>query len=137
MWQHKNACSTLGLLRLECTTWYVCNFIIVFKDPIETSNLFEWLTQRSIRGRWILKKVAKINFNFQLFKISSSADISITLRNRGPDAFKPDKYGEVVIVEQHISGDGIRHYKLKSQSGKPHFWFQVIYWFVDIIIAHL
>lgn len=47
----------------------------------------------------------------------NSADISITLRNRGPDAFKPDKYGEVVIVEQHISGDGIRHYKLKSQSG--------------------
>ncbi|XP_078397707.1 structural maintenance of chromosomes protein 6-like isoform X2 [Cetorhinus maximus] len=47
----------------------------------------------------------------------NSADISITLRNRGPDAFKPDKYGEAVIVEQRISGDGIRQYRLKSQSG--------------------
>ncbi|XP_072107385.1 structural maintenance of chromosomes protein 6-like [Mobula birostris] len=47
----------------------------------------------------------------------NSADISITLRNRGPDAFKPNKYGETVIVEQRISGDGIRQYKLKSQSG--------------------
>ncbi|XP_067837706.1 structural maintenance of chromosomes protein 6-like [Heptranchias perlo] len=47
----------------------------------------------------------------------NSADISITLRNRGPDAFKPDKYGEAVIVEQRISGDGIRQYRLKSHSG--------------------
>ncbi|GCB60225.1 hypothetical protein scyTo_0009135, partial [Scyliorhinus torazame] len=47
----------------------------------------------------------------------NSADISITLRNRGPDAFKPDKYGQAVIVEQRISGDGIRQYRLKSQSG--------------------
>ncbi|XP_060677903.1 structural maintenance of chromosomes protein 6-like [Hemiscyllium ocellatum] len=47
----------------------------------------------------------------------NSADISITLRNRGPDAFKPDKYGEAVIVEQRISGDGIRQYRLKNQSG--------------------
>ncbi|KAK1171782.1 structural maintenance of chromosomes protein 6 isoform X1 [Acipenser oxyrinchus oxyrinchus] len=47
----------------------------------------------------------------------SSADVSITLRNRGPDAFKPDVYGEAIIVDQRISSDGVRSYKLKSKIG--------------------
>uniref|UniRef100_A0A4W3I2F4 Structural maintenance of chromosomes protein 6 n=1 Tax=Callorhinchus milii TaxID=7868 RepID=A0A4W3I2F4_CALMI len=47
----------------------------------------------------------------------NSADIAITLRNRGPDAFKADIYGEAIIVEQHISREGIRQYRLKSKTG--------------------
>ncbi|XP_069092072.1 structural maintenance of chromosomes protein 6 [Pleurodeles waltl] len=47
----------------------------------------------------------------------TSADVSITLRNRGGDAFKPDVYGESIIVQQHISVEGNRSYKLKSKTG--------------------
>ncbi|NXG48593.1 SMC6 protein, partial [Psilopogon haemacephalus] len=47
----------------------------------------------------------------------TSADISITLRNEGRDAFKPEVYGSSIIVNQHINLDGSRSYKLKSQSG--------------------
>ncbi|NWX20061.1 SMC6 protein, partial [Aegotheles bennettii] len=47
----------------------------------------------------------------------TSADISITLRNQGRDAFKPELYGDSIIVNQHISLDGSRSYRLKSKSG--------------------
>ncbi|XP_009988372.1 PREDICTED: structural maintenance of chromosomes protein 6 [Tauraco erythrolophus] len=47
----------------------------------------------------------------------TSADISITLRNQGRDAFKPEAYGSSIIVNQHISLDGNRSYRLKSKSG--------------------
>uniref|UniRef100_A0A7M4EE17 Structural maintenance of chromosomes protein 6 n=1 Tax=Crocodylus porosus TaxID=8502 RepID=A0A7M4EE17_CROPO len=47
----------------------------------------------------------------------SSADVSITLRNQGRDAFKPDVYGDSIVVSQHINADGSRSYKLKSKSG--------------------
>uniref|UniRef100_F7D883 Structural maintenance of chromosomes protein 6 n=1 Tax=Monodelphis domestica TaxID=13616 RepID=F7D883_MONDO len=47
----------------------------------------------------------------------SSAAVSITLRNRGEDAFKPAVYGESITVHQHISIEGSRSYKLKGQMG--------------------
>ncbi|XP_075270989.1 structural maintenance of chromosomes protein 6 isoform X3 [Opisthocomus hoazin] len=47
----------------------------------------------------------------------TSADISITLRNQGRDAFKPEVYGSSIIVNQHINLDGSRSYRLKSKSG--------------------
>lgn len=47
----------------------------------------------------------------------NSADISITLRNRGDDAYKANVYGNSIIVQQHISMDGSRSYKLKSETG--------------------
>ncbi|XP_018430887.1 PREDICTED: structural maintenance of chromosomes protein 6-like [Nanorana parkeri] len=46
-----------------------------------------------------------------------SADISITLRNRGSDAFKPEVYGDSIVVQQHLTVDGGRTYKLKSKTG--------------------
>ncbi|NXY58024.1 SMC6 protein, partial [Callaeas wilsoni] len=46
-----------------------------------------------------------------------SADISITLRNQGRDAFKPELYGTSITVNQHINQDGSRTCKLKSKSG--------------------
>nr|XP_033793150.1 LOW QUALITY PROTEIN: structural maintenance of chromosomes protein 6 [Geotrypetes seraphini] len=48
----------------------------------------------------------------------SSADVSITLRNRGEDAFKPEVYGDSIIVQQHITQEGARTYKLKSKTGQ-------------------
>ncbi|NXI92131.1 SMC6 protein, partial [Psophia crepitans] len=47
----------------------------------------------------------------------NSADISITLRNQGRDAFKPEVYGSSIIVNQRINLDGSRSYRLKSKSG--------------------
>ncbi|KFV00660.1 Structural maintenance of chromosomes protein 6, partial [Pterocles gutturalis] len=47
----------------------------------------------------------------------TSADISITLRNQGKDAFKPEVYGSSIVVNQHINLDGSRSYRLKSKSG--------------------
>ncbi|XP_057287768.1 structural maintenance of chromosomes protein 6 isoform X2 [Pezoporus wallicus] len=47
----------------------------------------------------------------------TSADISITLRNQGRDAFKPEVYGSSIIVNQRINLDGSRSYRLKSKSG--------------------
>ncbi|NXY12956.1 SMC6 protein, partial [Atrichornis clamosus] len=50
-------------------------------------------------------------------KGETSADISITLRNQGRDAFKPELYGTSITVNQRINQDGSRSYKLKSKSG--------------------
>ncbi|KAM6915132.1 structural maintenance of chromosomes protein 6 [Xenentodon cancila] len=47
----------------------------------------------------------------------SSADVSITLHNKGRDAYKPDVYGPAIIIDQRITRDGLRTYKLKSKSG--------------------
>ncbi|MEE6476873.1 hypothetical protein FKM82_011251 [Ascaphus truei] len=47
----------------------------------------------------------------------TSADVSITLRNRGSDAFRPEVYGDSIIVQQHFTTDGNRSYKLKSTTG--------------------
>ncbi|XP_068280613.1 structural maintenance of chromosomes protein 6 isoform X2 [Nyctibius grandis] len=47
----------------------------------------------------------------------TSADITITLRNQGRDAFKPEAYGSSIIVNQRINLDGSRSYRLKSKSG--------------------
>uniref|UniRef100_A0A8C9TAX2 Structural maintenance of chromosomes protein 6 n=1 Tax=Scleropages formosus TaxID=113540 RepID=A0A8C9TAX2_SCLFO len=48
----------------------------------------------------------------------SSADVSITLRNRGQDAYKPEVFGESIIVELRLSSEGLRTYKLKSKIGQ-------------------
>ncbi|XP_018430897.1 PREDICTED: structural maintenance of chromosomes protein 6-like [Nanorana parkeri] len=47
----------------------------------------------------------------------TSADISIRLRNRGSDAFRPEVYGDSIVVQQHLTVDGGRTYKLKSKTG--------------------
>ncbi|XP_075413194.1 structural maintenance of chromosomes protein 6 isoform X2 [Tenrec ecaudatus] len=47
----------------------------------------------------------------------NSADISITLRNRGDDAYRANAYGDSIVIQQHISMDGSRSYKLKSETG--------------------
>ncbi|KAG1931921.1 structural maintenance of chromosomes protein 6 [Pimephales promelas] len=47
----------------------------------------------------------------------SSADVSITLRNRGRDAYKPEVFGESITVDLRISSEGLRTYKLRSRTG--------------------
>ncbi|XP_044538866.1 structural maintenance of chromosomes protein 6-like [Gracilinanus agilis] len=47
----------------------------------------------------------------------ASANILITLSNRGENAYKPDSYGSSIIVHQCISVNGTVSYKLKDQAG--------------------
>ncbi|XP_061605240.1 structural maintenance of chromosomes protein 6-like [Phyllopteryx taeniolatus] len=48
----------------------------------------------------------------------SSANVSITLRNRGKDSYKPELYGPAIIVDLRLTHDGVRTYKLKSKCGQ-------------------
>ena len=48
----------------------------------------------------------------------SAAYVSITLRNRGSDAYKPDEYGNVIIIERRLTLDGSGNYKIKSADNK-------------------
>ncbi|XP_062569869.1 structural maintenance of chromosomes protein 6-like, partial [Saccostrea cucullata] len=46
------------------------------------------------------------------------AETEIHLRNRGPDAYKSQTYGDKIIVERKFTGDGSSSYKIKSKEGK-------------------
>lgn len=48
----------------------------------------------------------------------SYAQVSIKLRNRGQDAYKPVEYGDYITVERRISNDGSGSYKIKDKDGK-------------------
>ncbi|XP_037550761.1 structural maintenance of chromosomes protein 6 [Nematolebias whitei] len=48
----------------------------------------------------------------------NTADITVKLRNKGPDSYKKEVYGDYISVEQRISSDGSRSYKLKNKSGQ-------------------
>ncbi|GAA6008829.1 hypothetical protein JCM11491_003798 [Sporobolomyces phaffii] len=47
-----------------------------------------------------------------------SARCSVTLANRGEDAFKPDVYGDEITIERTIHRTGSGGYKLKNEDGK-------------------
>ncbi|KAI1318533.1 Structural maintenance of chromosomes protein 6 [Mortierella claussenii] len=49
---------------------------------------------------------------------ASQTEVKLQLRNRGPDAYKPEVYGESIIIERRISKDGASGYKIKSSKGK-------------------
>lgn len=44
--------------------------------------------------------------------------MSITLRNKGKDSYKPEVYGNTIIVDLRITREGLRTYKLKNKSGR-------------------
>lgn len=48
----------------------------------------------------------------------SYAQVSIKLRNRGQDAYKPNDYGDCITVERRISNDGSGSYKIKARDGR-------------------
>ncbi|KAF9429644.1 Structural maintenance of chromosomes protein 6 [Podila epigama] len=49
---------------------------------------------------------------------AAQADVKLQLRNQGHDAYKPELYGESIIIERRISKDGASGYKIKSSKGK-------------------
>lgn len=48
----------------------------------------------------------------------SYAQVSIKLRNRGQDAYKPNDYGDCITVERRISKDGSGSYNIKAKDGR-------------------
>ncbi|XP_077474475.1 structural maintenance of chromosomes protein 6 [Stigmatopora argus] len=48
----------------------------------------------------------------------SSADVSITLNNKGTDSYKPELYGSVITIDMRLTHEGVRTYKLKSEGGQ-------------------
>ncbi|KAG0287576.1 Structural maintenance of chromosomes protein 6 [Linnemannia gamsii] len=49
---------------------------------------------------------------------ATQTDVRLQLWNRGNDGYKPDIYGESIIVERRISLDGGSSYKIKNAKGK-------------------
>ena len=49
--------------------------------------------------------------------LTSEAEIAITLRNSGIEAYKPEDYGHSITVVRVIKREGGGAYKLKSSSG--------------------
>lgn len=49
--------------------------------------------------------------------VCRTAEVTVKLRNRGPDAYKRDVYGESIFVERKIGREGISSYKLKGEDG--------------------
>lgn len=46
------------------------------------------------------------------------ASLIIRLKNQGEDAYRPDVYGDAIIVERHFSKAGTSGYKLKNETGR-------------------
>ncbi|OUM68586.1 hypothetical protein PIROE2DRAFT_39063, partial [Piromyces sp. E2] len=44
--------------------------------------------------------------------------ITVKIRNKGPDAYKPEIYGDRIIIERRLSREGVNGYKIKNSSGK-------------------
>ncbi|KAI8956557.1 P-loop containing nucleoside triphosphate hydrolase protein [Daldinia sp. FL1419] len=47
-----------------------------------------------------------------------NAILIVKIKNQGPDAYKPDHYGESIIVERHFSKSGASGFKLKSSTNR-------------------
>ncbi|OTA98571.1 hypothetical protein M426DRAFT_28321 [Hypoxylon sp. CI-4A] len=46
-----------------------------------------------------------------------NAVLIVRIKNQGPDAYKPDLFGESIIVERHFNRNGSSGFKLKSVTG--------------------
>jgi recombinational DNA repair ATPase RecF len=48
---------------------------------------------------------------------AKSAEVILTMRNRGLDSYKPDEYGDSMTVHRTIKTDGTTSYKIKAANG--------------------
>lgn len=51
--------------------------------------------------------------------IDSKATITLTLSNRGPNAFQPEKYPEKIVIERVIERNGGGGYKFQADRDGP------------------
>lgn len=48
----------------------------------------------------------------------SVAEVTISIKNGGPEAYKPSEYGSSIRVTRRFTKDGNSSWKIKSKSGK-------------------
>lgn len=53
-----------------------------------------------------------------IFYHNRTAEVEIRLRNKGPDAYKHELYGDSIVIQRKISADGGTRYALKSERGR-------------------
>jgi hypothetical protein len=72
-----------------------------------------------IRGdaRFVDSPLMVIRALLSLTSRNSSASVSVTLRNRGAEAYKPELYGKTITIIRTIARSGSSGYKVKSDSG--------------------
>ena len=46
------------------------------------------------------------------------AEVTVTLRNRGSESYRPEEYGESITVVRQIKDDGTGNYKIKGHRGE-------------------
>ena len=50
------------------------------------------------------------------------AEVTVTLRNRGSESYRPEEYGESITVVRQIKDDGTGSYRIKGQKGERGAW---------------
>jgi chromosome segregation ATPase len=48
----------------------------------------------------------------------SAAEVTITLKNCGHEAFRPDEYGNTITITRSFTQNGSSSYKIKNQHGR-------------------
>ena len=46
------------------------------------------------------------------------AEVTVTLRNRGSESYRPEEYGNSIMVVRQIKDDGTGSYKIKGERGE-------------------
>lgn len=52
------------------------------------------------------------------FQISSAAEVSLQLKNRGMEAFRHKDYGDSIIINRKFTAEGSSTWKIKSKDGR-------------------
>ena len=48
----------------------------------------------------------------------SGAEVTISLKNQGEEAYKPKEYGKSIVITRKFSKDGSSSWKIKSKDGR-------------------
>ena len=55
---------------------------------------------------------------YSKYDIIRVSEVSITLKNEGEEAYKPDLYGRSITITRRFTKEGSGSYKIKNQDGK-------------------
>lgn len=54
-----------------------------------------------------------------IFSAVSRGSVTLTIRNSGPDTYKPEIYGDRIVIQRKMSSDGASQYVISGKDGKP------------------
>ena len=55
---------------------------------------------------------------FLVLILCSWAEVTVSIKNEGDDAYKPEVYGRSIIITRNFTKSGSSSYKIKSKDGK-------------------